>query len=88
MCIRDRTWTVPYPKGIDEILIKYKELTVTPLIIFTTPEIVTLQIHGTTLTAVSYTHLDVYKRQFTYCPLKSGCGKYNDVRFDALYSCL
>ena len=42
---------VPCPKGIDEILIKYKELTVTQLIIFTTPEIITLQIHGTTLTA-------------------------------------
>ena len=42
MCIRDRerTWAVPYPKGIDEILIKQKELTVTQLIIFTTPEII------------------------------------------------
>ena len=40
------------------------------------PADILVQPKGTELAAVSYTHLDVYKRQASTKPLNNGCGRF------------
>ena len=76
MCIRDRPYAAR--QALDAKGIGVEAVTVRGTLEndVAAGELVNMRLSSTACTAVSYTHLDVYKRQALYCAKRAGGGTY------------